>query len=120
MRSVLGAMLAAVVLSGAARADEAAAVKLVEKLGGKIVRDGKQPGQPVVKVDLASTRVTDADLKALKELKQLTALNLFGAQVTDAGVKELKDLKQLTELDLGVTEVTDAGLRELKDLKQLT
>jgi hypothetical protein len=35
--------------------------------------------------------VTDAGLKELKELKQLTTLNLRSAKVTDAGVKELQE-----------------------------
>jgi RNA polymerase sigma factor (sigma-70 family) len=101
--------------------DEADAVKLVEKLGGKITRDDQQPGKPVVEVDLQVTRVTDADLKDLKGLKKLTTLNLFGCKgVTDAGVKELKELKQLTSLYLYRSQVTEAGVKELKDLKQLT
>ena len=33
--------------------------------------------------------------------------------MTDAGLKELAPLKQLTALDLSGTQVTDAGLKEL-------
>jgi internalin A len=121
MRGSLGALMVVVILSSTARADEADAVKLVEKLGGKITRDDKQPGKPVVEVNLSLKKVTDADLKELKELKQLASLNLFGCrEVTDAGVKELKELKQLTSLILMRTQVTEAGVKELKDLKQLT
>ena len=101
MRRSLGALAAVVILTGAVRADEADAIKLVERLGGKIKRDDKQPGKPVVEVNLSVKKVTDADLKQLKELKQLASLNLFGCrEVTDAGVKELKELKQLTSLTL--------------------
>jgi len=101
MRCSLGALAVVVILFGAARADEADAVKVVEKLGGKITRDDKQPGKPVVEVNLSVKKVTDADLKQLKEVKQLASLNLFGCkEVTDAGVKELKELKQLTSLTL--------------------
>src|SRR2546425_614201 len=92
MRCCLGALLAALILSGAARADEADAVKLVEKLGGTIKRDDKQPGKPVVEVDLSfRDKVTDADLRELKELKQLVVLDLNFTLVTDAGLKELKE-----------------------------
>src|SRR5207302_796007 len=105
---------------GAARADEASAVKAVEKLGGKVTRDDKLPGRPVIGVNLGHPKVTDADLKELKNLKQLTSLNLGDKQVTDAGLKDMQELKQLTTLNLGDTKVTDAGLKELKDLKQLT
>src|SRR5213080_2959225 len=84
--------------SGAARADEASAVKAVEKLGGKVTRDDKLPGKPVIGVNLGHTKMTDAGLKELKHLKHLTSLNLGWSEVTDAGLKELKDLKQLTSL----------------------
>src|SRR5207249_4603172 len=110
-------------LSGATRADEAPAVKAVENLGGKVTRDDKLPGNPVIGVNLGGLfpgKVTDAGLKELKHLKQLTTLDLHGANVTGAGLKEVKDLKQLTSLNLGGTKVTDAGLKELADLKQLT
>src|ERR1043166_8220368 len=121
MRTMLiGAVMLLACLSGAARADEASAVKAVEKLGGKVTRDDKLPGKPVIGVNLGHTKVTDADLKELKHLMQLTSLNLNSTAVTDAGLKELADLKQLTSLDLRDTPVTGAGLKELKDLKQLT
>ena len=90
MRRSIGAMLAVVILSGVARADEDAAVKFVDKLGGRIIRDDKQPGEPVIEVRLYEANLTDADLKELKELKQLTELNLSFTRVTDAGLMELK------------------------------
>jgi internalin A len=40
--------------------------------------------------------------------------------VTDAGLKELVSLKNLTQLDLWSTKVTDAGLKELAPVKNLT
>src|SRR5438132_7218776 len=85
------------------RADEASAVKAVENLGGKVTRDDKLPGKPVIAVNLYGTKVTDAGLKELKHLKQLTSLNLACTQVTAAGLKELKHLKQLTSLKLSRT-----------------
>ena len=39
MRKFLGALAVLVILSGVARADEADAVKVIEKLGGKVTRD---------------------------------------------------------------------------------
>src|SRR5947209_6639917 len=121
MRTMLvGAVMLLACLSGAAQADEASAVKAVENRGGKVTRDDKLPGKPVIAVNLAGTQVTDAGLKELKDLKQLTTLSLWGTKVTDAGLKELKDLKQLTTLNLFGTKVTGEGLKELKDLQQLT
>src|SRR5207237_8141250 len=121
MRTMLvGAVMLLACLSGAARADEASAVKAVENLGGKVTRDDKLPGKPVIGVNLAGTKVTDADLKELKDLKQLTTLHLNMTGVTDAGLKELEHLKQLTSLALCNTKVTEADAEELKHLTHLT
>jgi hypothetical protein len=80
------------------RADEAAAVETIKKLGGKVTVDAKRPGKPVVGVNLDNTTVTDAGLKELKELKTLREMHLGGTKVTDAGLKELKDSKSLQKL----------------------
>ena len=102
------------VLALAGRADEAAAAKLIEELGGRVV------GKPVVEVDCSGTRkFTDSELKQLKVLKSLEVLNLRYTQVTDFGLSGLKELKGLRTLKLGYTKVTDAGLKELKELKRL-
>src|SRR3954447_6898200 len=80
MRTMLvGAVMLLACLSGAARADEASAVKAVENLGGKVTRDDKLPGKPVTGVNLAFAHVTDAGLKELKDLKQLTTLALYNS-----------------------------------------
>src|SRR5262245_52036648 len=89
-------------LGSSAQADEAEdkAVAFVEKQhGGRVIRDDKVPGKPVVMVNLGSTKVTDAGLKELTPLKSLTKLTLSGTLVTDAGLKELKSLKSLATLD---------------------
>ena len=90
MRWSPGAMLAVVVLCGPTRADEAASVRMVEKLGGKVTRDDKQPDKPVIGVSLAGTTVTDAGLKELKELKGLKSLSLVGTRVTEEEVTGLQ------------------------------
>jgi len=76
--------------TSAGQAAEAAAVKMIEELGGKVRVDDKRPGKPVVAVSLEGTKVTDAGLKELKELKSLRSLYLMHTKVTDAGVKELQ------------------------------
>ena len=114
---VVGLVLA---LEAQAQADEATAVQAIQKLGGgvSLYRDEKQPGKPVTRVYLGSTKVTDAVLKDLKELKQLRELSLNG-EVTGAGLKDLKELKELRKLSLNGTKVTEAWLKDLKELKQL-
>ena len=66
---------------------------------------------------LERTEVTDLGMKELKELKDLRSLYLWEAWVTDKGVKELKELKKLTSLELLQTQMTDAGLKDLTELK---
>ena len=85
-------------LGSSARADDAEdkAVAFVEKLGGKVYRDEKAPGNLVNAVILQRTKVTDAGLKELATLKSLTALDLSSTKVTDAGVKELATITTLT------------------------
>lgn len=119
----------------------------VERLGGKVDLDETRPAKPIVKIDLHSPQVTDADLEflvdsknALRELRHLDlrlthigdagavnlknltslqTLNLFRTQVGDKGLAYLKNLTQLQTLLIGGTRVTDAGLINLKLLKEL-
>jgi hypothetical protein len=63
------------------RADEAAAVAWVTQHGGKIARDDKQPGRPVIKVDLyriGGSQVTDARLKELSAAVSNLNRNVIG------------------------------------------
>jgi HEAT repeat protein len=60
-------------------------------LGGKITGDEQKPGKPVVVVDFHGAKVTDADFKELKGLKDLQSLGLWETKVTDAGLKELQE-----------------------------
>ena len=104
-----GVQLGLLVLAMAGRADEAAAVKMIEELGGRVTVVAKRPGKPVVGVFFYRSKVTDAGLKELKELKSLRSLDLTETQVTDVGLKELKELKSLKDLDLRGTRSRTRG-----------
>src|SRR5437879_4914416 len=71
------------------RADEAAAVAAIKKIGGLVYHDNKKPNKPVVMVTLNATKVTDEGLKILAPLKSVQQLYLQSTRVTDAGLKEL-------------------------------
>ena len=86
-----GVLLGLMVLTMSSRADEAAAVRAIKKVGGRVEVDADRPGKPVVAVILRSTKVTDAALKELKELKSLQTLDLSDTKVTDAGLKDLRN-----------------------------
>jgi hypothetical protein len=73
-------------------------------------------------LDLSSCNVTDAVLRELRGLTELSRLYLRGCTlVTDVGVRELRDLTALRTLYLiGCTHVTDAGLQHLMSLTALS
>src|SRR5262245_48052181 len=123
MKSVrlMATVLVLLVATGTLRADEAEerAVKAVRELGGVVWRDEQAPGQPVVRVLLGGSQVTDAALKEVAAFKNLQTLNLPNTAVTDAGLKELATLTNLQTLDLYGTTVTAVGLKELAPLGNL-
>ena len=73
-------------------------------------------------LDLISCNVTDAVLRELRGLTELSTLWLAGCTlVTDVGVRELRDLTALRTLSLSnCTHVTDAGLQHLMSLTALS
>jgi hypothetical protein len=91
----------------------------IHRLGGKATVDENRPGKPVIEVILCGSRVTDADLAQLEELKQLQLLDLNSTGITDEGLVYLKGLAQLKSLNLGGTKVTDAGVEHVKGLPRL-
>jgi Leucine-rich repeat (LRR) protein len=72
------------------------------------------------RLDLTSSRVTGEGLKHLAGLDNLSSLKLSLTQVTDENLKHLSECKGLRVLYLGRTRVTDAGLRQLAGLTNLT
>ena len=91
----------------------------VDELAGSYRRDPKQPGQPIVALDLGMTRTTDADLTLLARLESLEELTLCFTEVTGAGMKHLLALKQLRKLDLRHTLVQMEGIKILNGLPAL-
>ena len=98
-------------------------VAQVEKLGGHVKLDEKQPSAPLIEIDLHQTRTRDADLEMLRGLATLRTLNLFGTSISDAGLTHVAGLTKLEKLHLNNTSITDAGLPHLGSmtgLKELT
>jgi hypothetical protein len=65
-------------------------------------------------LELTDAEVTDAVLKDLAGLKNLTELWLQRTPVTNAGLKHLAGLKNLNTLNLQGTKVTPEGFAELQ------
>jgi hypothetical protein len=73
-------------------------------------------------LDIGGCNVTDAVLRELRGLTELSSLYLYGCTlVTDVGVRELRDLTALRTLRLdSCSHVTDAGLPHLTSLTALS
>jgi hypothetical protein len=71
--------------------DEAHATQFVLKLGGRLTRDAKAPGRPVLGAELNVATVTDAGLKVLAGLTQLQYLTLICTRVTGEGIAALRE-----------------------------
>ena len=98
--------------------DDAKAIAEIENSGGKVIADKEHPGQ-VWYVSFRGSKVTDAGLVHLKDLRRLRMLVLDSTSVTDAGLANLEGLTTLDWLSLNNTRVTDAGLAHLKGLIHL-
>jgi hypothetical protein len=105
--------------AGDGGAEQQRVIARIQALGGKVKRDDKAAGQPVVDVDLRHTMVTDKDLALLKDLPRLETLVLSQTGITDKGLVHLQDMTQLLRLYLHDTKITDLGLGHLKGLTQL-
>jgi Protein kinase domain/Leucine Rich repeat len=98
---------------------EAEALRAVQQIGGKVRRDEKAPGKPIISVNLAGTKATDADLPRVIAFEQLRSLDLDRTLVTDTGLEFLARRTQLTSLVLTRTHVTDAGMKSVAEFKNL-
>ena len=85
-------MAACVLLLTGCRGPEDPAERVVEKLGGRLVRR-YDSAKTITEADLSNSQVTDAGLE-LAALQQLQAVNLTGCHgVTDAGLKDWPPLR---------------------------
>jgi len=109
--------LAVLAGKGALTPEQVAAA--VKALGGTVNLDAGAPAHPIVAIDLHHTRVSDADLEALRTLGSVRTLNLSGTAISDAGLKSLGTMTTLQTLLLSQTRVSDAGLVHLERLTEL-
>jgi hypothetical protein len=70
-------------------------------------------------VDLGATPISDAALRNVGRLPQLTLLSLGNTKVTDTGLRHLTGLANLSILELDNVPIDDAGLMELSRLPRL-
>ena len=94
-------------------------MEIRKKLKKPVGQFTKADLEKVKELEFTSNHITDASLKEVAKLKQLTLLRLHFAQITDGGIIELTKLKQLKSLDLYATQISDKGLKEVAQMKQL-
>src|SRR5205814_10695665 len=88
---------------------ESEAVAEVIRLGGKINRNEKLPGRPVIAIDFPfSADFRDMDMHLLSSFKELQELSFSKNKITSAGLKDLGKLKSLTSLAIAQIVITDA------------
>jgi uncharacterized membrane protein len=75
--------------------------------------------QQIAWLKLGNTQITDASLKTIRQLPNLTRLHLEHTAVTDTGMQELAGNRTLRYLNLFGTRVTDHGLSALQQVSSL-
>jgi Leucine-rich repeat (LRR) protein len=78
---------------------------------------------------IGGNKLTDVSLQLLRQLPQLTYLDISGSQrtdsglwslsLTDNGIESIATLTELKELRLGGTSISTSGLGKLKSLEKL-
>jgi hypothetical protein len=68
---------------------------------------------------LSGSQLTEANIRALRQVQSLQALALSGKNNTDRALARLKGLSNINSLLVLESDVTDAGLAHLKDLPHL-
>ena len=102
-----------------ARADEAAAIAEIEKLGGTVRQIAQNTEDKECNFHLSGQELTDDGLVYLKEIENLVWLNLANTKITDVGLAHLSGIKGLSRLHLEKTAVGDDGLAHLGKLENL-
>ncbi len=115
MKTILLTLLMCV---GAVCADNGKAdTQWISDLGGSVTRNA---AGHVTGVSLRGTWVSDADLRKLTQYPDLNHLDLSLTHITDEGLLEIKNLHDISDLNLYFAEyVTDEGLAAVKDWRKL-
>jgi Leucine-rich repeat (LRR) protein len=75
----------------------------------------------LTQLTLNECKVTKDGFKAVKDLKKLTDLNIYGVEkLPDDGLANVADLSALTSLNIGGMKVTEAGTKHLAGRTSLT
>jgi internalin A len=107
----------------ASYADEETLVRKIMGRGGRVERDEKADGKPIVMIRLGTSKPVDDLAADIGKVTTLKTLDLTYGRLSDEGFKHFVDLKGLVTLRIGGTKVTDAsfkiveGFTKLKELE---
>ena len=73
----------------------------------------------LVELTLGNTKITDAGLVHLLQLKKLRKIRISQTAITDAGMSDLAKCEYLEDVDLSRTKIGDFGVWELRALPRL-
>ena len=73
----------------------------------------------IQRLNMESTKITDASMAAIASMESLTELDLSGCKVTDAGLEALAKHPNLKQLWLTNTNVTDRSIEVLASIPKL-
>jgi hypothetical protein len=90
------------------------AAEAIRKVGGEIRSGGHSNGELSHCVYFRNTSTTDSELKPLKELGWVVAVDLKNTKITDPGLEILESLDRLHYVNLKGTKVTDKGVEKLQ------
>ena len=110
MQTRLAACLAVLLTVSSHSVATADVVDVIRKLGGSVAFDDEGTDQPITRVDLGGTDVSDDDLDELRSLDTVTDLDLGRTAIGNAGLSHLRRMSNLRTLNLAGTYVTDTGL----------
>lgn len=68
----------------------------------------------ITHISLGKTRITDKGLEIVATFEKLQTVRLFDTRITDAGITKLMRLTHLAELDVRSTQLTKSGLATLR------
>ncbi len=111
-------MMAVLILSTDAGADDGSLVQRLESLGGKVTRNDNVVTELMFR---DSSQLGDAQWRAIGQLSQLKKLTAYGRAhgLNDETVGHLTGLKELESLSTDGAQLSDAGLGKLAALTNL-
>lgn len=85
----------------------------------RLFLDAKETPWEIVRLGLESTKISDASLPLIAEMKSLSELDLTNCNITDEGLKSLEGHPTLRSLWLAGTKLTDESLAILASIPRL-